>query len=652
MKNLLLNATILAAALSISADALAQSQWWWERFDQSAKVNGVVPAISGLPQLLANPTGINVQLNKSNSTQPALVVIGSAVGGVTGPGFVTSDLAIVVSNGATTLPVNSVVPSYLFTVQNNGQKPATATVTYSASVAGAATMTPGALSCLSAPTGGSCSVSGAPEKATVGVPAGGTVLLSLPVTLGTGLGSVSLIATVVANSGVVDSNPSNNVSALTNLVVPGSADVSVAVTDGNQNSLLVGAPQIYTMVIANDGPSRADVSVVPSVSNTGATRYTATAMTVVGTGGATGSTQTGLYSLPPGSDLTVTAYITPTTGAGTISVSAVATILSPNTVDPDLTNNSSMDTDLVNVPLPRPTGVPANAPVYANDLAGAGAYDVIFGDGIFYAMTTNPAFNLVSIDGVNWYKSPRPFPTSTQVPMYGNGVLIETMADPTLGYKYARSTDSGQTWTIGTLPAPGLYVAQTYAEGRFVAIAASDTATFNAANSDTILYSKDGINWSVNQMPYSVRWYDVVNNGKDFVAVSLTDNRAAYSQQGQIWKAVTLPGSISTTYGTITSGNGKFVTLSRTGGLAATSSSGRSWTSAAVLNIPWSAIAYGNGKFAAIAEGYNVLAQSTDGLNWSYSYPLSGSRAWKSLAFGNGVFVGVASDSSTPIVFQ
>lgn len=649
MKNLLMKSAALAVAATLSSSVLAQSQWWWERFDPLAKVNTTVAAVDGVPQLVANPTGVNVQLNKSTSTQPALVIMGSAVGSITGPGYVASDVQISVANGVGAVPINSAVPNYLITVSNLGGKPVTANVTYAASTTGAASAALGAVECVAAP-GGSCSVP-TPGKAQVGVPVGGSVMLSVPVIIGTGLGTMSLTATAVVNSGIVDTNPSNNMAVLTNPVVGGVADIAVTVTDGNQSQSSINTPQIYTLIIANDGPSAATVSVPTSIVVTGATLYTTNSVTLDGEGGASGSTVTGQYVLPPDSYVAVTANITPTIGAGTLSVSASSTILTPNTVDPNLLNNSSTDVNLVQMPIVRPEGVPATAPAYTNNLAGAGAYDVIFGDGIFYAMTSDPAFNLVSTDGINWFKSPRPFPTSTQVPMYGDGMLIETMSDPLLGYKYAVSTDNGQTWTIGTLPEPGLYIAQTYAEGRFVAIAASDTATFTAANSDTILYSKDGYNWSVQQMPYSVRWYDVVNNGREFVAVSLTDNRAGYSENGQVWSGVTLPGNSATTYGTITAGGGKFVTLSRTGGYAATSRTGKTWSSAPVLNIPWSAIAYGNGKYAAIAEGHNVLAQSTNGLNWTYTYPLSGSRAWKSLAFGNGVFVGVASDSSTPIVF-
>lgn len=650
MKKLLIKTVAIAVAATLSSSALAQSQWWWERFDPAAKVNTTVAAVDGVPQLVANPTGDNVQLNKSNSTQPALVILGSAVGSVTAPGYISSDVQISVSNGVSEVPINSAMPSYLITVSNLGVKPVTATVTHALTTTGAASAVLGAIECVSAP-GGSCSISGSPAKALVGVPPGGSVMLSVPVTIGTGLGSVSLSAMVVANSGVVDKNLANNIATLTNSLVGGVADISVTTTDGNQSQVLLNTPLFYTFVIANDGPSSVTVSALPQVTVTGATGYTTNSMTLASSGGAIGSTVTGRYSLPSDSSVTVTASITPITGGGTISVGAAATILTPNTVDPDLLNNSSTDVNVVNAPIVRPEGVPEVAPVFINDLAGASAYDVIFGDGIFYAMTSDPGFNLVSTDGIHWFKSPRPFPTSTQVPMYGDGMLIETMSDPILGYKYALSTDNGQTWTIGTLPEPGLYIAQTYAEGRFVAIAASDTATFTAANSDTILYSKNGVDWSVQQMPYSVRWYDVVNNGREFVAVSLTDNRAGYSENGQVWSGVYLPGSSSTTYGTITAGGGKFVTLSRTGGIAATSSTGKVWSSAAILNIPWTAIAYGNGKYAAIAEGHNVLAQSTDGLNWTYSYPLTGSRAWRSLAFGNGVFVGVASDSSTPIVF-
>jgi hypothetical protein len=652
MKKITKNVLMALAALSASQSALAQSQWWWERFDATGKVNTLVPAAGLVPALLGNPTGDNVKLNKSTSTQPPLLLVGTAVGSASGLGYVTADLELALSNAVSSIPVNSLLPNYIFSVKNSGTAPATATVSYTTGATGTASLVLGSLTCLSVPAGGSCAVSGTPEKAAIGVPAGSTLTLALPVALGPGIGSLSVTGTVVPSSGIVDSVPGNNVATATTNVLSGVADVSVTINDANATRITTEVDNEYSIQLANAGPSRADVQMNPVITATGGTTYSVRAMSVSSNSGAFGSTTLGIYSLPAGSTATVNLVVRPGTSGGTLKVSATANLLTLNTVDPNLANNIAADTDTVLLPPERPEGVAPSAPAFVNDLAGAGAYDVIYGDGIFYAMTTNPAFNLLSLDGVNWYQSPRPFPTSTQVPMYGEGILVETMSDAVLGYKFARSTDNGQTWTIGALPVAGLFLAQSYAEGRFVAIAASDTATFTTANSDTILFSKDGWNWSVNQMPYSVRWYDVTNNGREFVAVSLTDRRASFSEQGQIWQPVTLPGTTGTTYGAITSGNGKFVTLSRTGGFAATSMTGKTWASAVILDLPWSAIAYGNGKFAAIADGHNVLAQSIDGLNWSYSYPLTGNRSWKSLAFGNGVFVGVASDSSTPIVFK
>lgn len=638
------------AALCLTGSACAQSQWWWERFDAAAKANLDMPASGAMPALTGNPTGANVKLNKSNSTQPALIVMGSTVGGVSGSGYVTTDLRITVSNELAVIPVNSVLPNYRISVTNAGTSPAAAAVSYTSAVTGSATLNLGSLSCLSAPAGGACLVSGTPAKATVSVPAGGTVILALPAVVGTGLGSVSLTGVVIANVGVVDTNLANNVSTLSLPVVAGIADIGVDVTDGNQTSILADSDNTYTIELSNQGPSAANISMPLSVSTTGSTSYSISSMTLTGTGGASGSTTTGIYSLPADSSVTITMVARPR-GAGTIKVSASASITTPNTTDPDTSDNSSSDTDSVTIPPLRPPGVPASAPVYTNNLAGAGAYEVIFGNGTFFAMSTDPSFNVVSVDGLSWYKVPRPFPTATQMPMYGEGLLIETMADAALGFKYGRSADNGQTWSIGNFPV-GLYIAQTYAEGRFVAIAASDTPTFTAANSDTAVYSNDGGYWSVRQMPYSVRWYDLVNNGRTFAAVSLTDNRAAYSRDGQSWNAVTLPGNSMTGYGAISAGGGKFVALSRTGGIAASSSNAQSWSSSSVTNIAWSAIAYGNNKFAAIAEGSNVLATSSDGRNWTYTTPVTGNRTWKSLAFGNGVFVGVATDTATPLVFQ
>jgi hypothetical protein len=648
MKKFRLKPITAALLLTLAGSTAAQSQWWWERFDVTGKVNQAVPATGALPSLIANPTGDNVRLNKSTSTQPALVVLGSAAAGVTTP--VTTDLQISVENAQAQLPVEGPTPNFQVTVRNTGTAPANASVSFVTAVTGAASIALNPASCVAASEGAACGLSGTPEIASVSLPAGGYAVIAVPVTIGNGLGNVSVTVTVVGAPGIVDSNTANNIATLTRQVVQGTADVQLTVSD-KTSSIFLDTDLEYSIILDNAGPSNATVQLSSTITTSGATRYTVQSLTAVGSDGASGSTATGIFVLPADSSVAINLKVRPTTGEGTIRLATAATITSANVVDPLPLNNSVVDTNTVKLPPVLPDGVPVGTKPFVGDLGGAGAYDVIFGDGSFFAISNNPAYNLVSVDGVYWYPVPRPFPVSTQVPMYADGMLIETMSDPVLGYKYAVSTDNGQTWTTGNLPA-GTYLAQTAAEGRFVAIAISGNASTTGPLSDTILFTKDGFRWEENDMPYASRWCDVVNNGKEFVAVSLSDTRAAYSQQGQIWRPTTLPGTTGTTYCAITAGAGKFVAMSKKGGWVGTSMTGKSWQGARIMDVPWSAVAYGNGKFAAIAEGHNVLAQSVDGLNWSYSYPLTGNRTWRSLAFGNGVFVGVAMDSSTPIVFK
>jgi uncharacterized repeat protein (TIGR01451 family) len=139
--------------------------------------------------------------------------------------------------------------------------------------------------------------------------------------------------------------------ANTNLVVIPSADLQITNTD-NQNSVVSGASDTYTIVVANAGPSNANGAKVSDVFPAGFTNvsYTATA-----TGGATSFTASGTgnindsnVNLPSGSSITYTVHGTVSAAGGTLT--NTASVTAPASVADLLAgNNSSTDTDAVYV---------------------------------------------------------------------------------------------------------------------------------------------------------------------------------------------------------------------------------------------------------------------------------------------------------------
>jgi uncharacterized repeat protein (TIGR01451 family) len=142
----------------------------------------------------------------------------------------------------------------------------------------------------------------------------------------------------------VDGNPANDSASVT--VTPRQADLQISKTDGLTNAI-PGGTVTYTIVVTNAGPSGvADAAVhdvVPGLLFN--VTYTASA-----TGGATGFTASGsgdindTLNLPAGSSVTYT-FTGRVRSSATGNLVNTATVSSPTTYDPDLTNNSATDTD-------------------------------------------------------------------------------------------------------------------------------------------------------------------------------------------------------------------------------------------------------------------------------------------------------------------
>ncbi|MFN7941247.1 MAG: proprotein convertase P-domain-containing protein [Thermoanaerobaculia bacterium] len=257
-----------------------------------------------------------------------------------------ANLGITKTDGVTTATPGGSV-TYTITASNPGPSdapgsnvsdsfPATLTCTWTCAGAG----------------GGTCAAAGAGNiNDTVNLPAGGSVTYSATCNIAaSATGTLSNTATTATGAGVTDPAPGNNSATDTDTLTP-QADLSITKTDG-VTTVNAGGSAVYTIVVANSGPSAAPGS---TVADTFPAFCTTVNYTSVAAGGATGNTAAGAgnindtVNLPVGSSVTYTATCSVSAGA-TGTLANTATVAAPAGVtDGTPGNNSATDTDTINV---------------------------------------------------------------------------------------------------------------------------------------------------------------------------------------------------------------------------------------------------------------------------------------------------------------
>jgi len=255
-----------------------------------------------------------------------------------------TDLAITKSDGATT-EVPGTPVTYTIGVTNGGPSDAVAaTVTdnFPATLSGVAWTCVGA-------NGGSCPASGSGNiNALVTLPAAGSASVTFTATgtiASSATGTLANTATAAAGAGASDPNPGNNSATDSDTLTP-ETDLGILKSD-SATTEVPGTTVTYVLSITSVGPSNA---VGASVVDTFPATITGVTWTCSSFGGAT-CTAAGsgnisdTASLPAGSGLTY--VVTGTIAASaTGSLSNTATIAAgPGAIDPQLSNNSSTDTD-------------------------------------------------------------------------------------------------------------------------------------------------------------------------------------------------------------------------------------------------------------------------------------------------------------------
>ena len=151
---------------------------------------------------------------------------------------------------------------------------------------------------------------------------------------------------------------------------------------------------------------------------------------------------------------------------------------------------------------------------------------IVYGNGKFVAvgqpsddleMTDVAAY---SLDGINWVEITLPSSEKWYTICYGNRQFVAIADSGATAY----SAD-GINWTAGgTMPNTGYYWnCATYGNGKFVALGYAGA------------YSTDGITWTELSLPSSKSWKSVVYGNGLFVAVAANSNTFMYSVDGITW---------------------------------------------------------------------------------------------------------------------
>ena len=233
-------------------------------------------------------------------------------------------------------------------------------------------------------------------------------------------------------------------------------------------------------------------------------------------------------------------------------------------------------------------------------------------------------YKILGQELVSYTTVEEPTDTTSYYVSYEESVAPLFVAVRAFRTRAAYSTD-GITWTQTNLPSVTGWTSVTYGDGKFVAVASSDTAA----------YSTNGITWTQTSLPTSAIWISVTYGDGKFVAVALYSNIAAYSTDGITWTQTNLPSGASWT--SVTYGDGKFVAVASGDTIAAYSTNGIAWTQ---TNLPsgtgWESVTYGNGKFVAVAPYSTIAAYSTNGITWTQtSLPISAN--WTSVTYGETI---------------
>lgn len=215
---------------------------------------------------------------------------------------------------------------------------------------------------------------------------------------------------------------------------------------------------------------------------------------------------------------------------------------------------------------------------------------------------------IYSTDGINWTQGTSP--TSTIYTLsYGNGNFL---AISNTGTPY--TSTNGVVWTQRTFHTT-ISIGSTYNNARF---ANGKFIVLDNNNSTTASVSTDGITWSAGTMPVAGYWSSLTYGNGKYVAIAQSETKAAYSTDGFSWTLSTLPSSRN--WYDIAYGNGRFVAMGKYSSEIAVSTDGITWTAYTIQQYSsFQNITFGNGKFVISSTSSQDMPSSTDGITWTFN---------------------------------
>jgi hypothetical protein len=285
----------------------------------------------------------------------------------------------------------------------------------------------------------------------------------------------------------------------------------------------------------------------------------------------------------------------------------------------------------------------------ANELLPTGLDSVAYGNGKFVAVSSNTNLVMYSADGITWSSAGvTGVPANLWVAVtYADGKFVAVAYNGTNRVMYSAD---GITWTAVSAAAANGWNAVTYGDGKFVALSQDGT--------DQVMYSADGITWSnagVTGVPVPASsWISVTYADDKFVAVALGGNTfVMYSYDGITWYEAT--AAAANMWYDVTYGNGKFVAVANDGtNQVMYSDDGITWSNTGVTGAEynlWMSVTYGNGKFVAVALNSATTMHSADGIKWTVIAGTADDK-WRSVTYGGGKFVAVSTNPTKQVMYS
>ena len=265
--------------------------------------------------------------------------------------------------------------------------------------------------------------------------------------------------------------------------------------------------------------------------------------------------------------------------------------------------------------------------------------DVCYGDGIFAAVSSNGTNNriMTSKDGKTW-TTRNPGASMWHDICYGDGKFVivnrvNSFDFPT-NNSIAYSVDGCLTWKgANTLDFTGHVfneLSVCYGNGKFVAVGWDGI----------VRVSNNAVNWTEHSCP-NRNWTDVCYGNGLFVAVADDGNtdKIMTSPDGINWTQRMAP-SENLLY-SVCYGNGVFAAVGRY--CVHISENGINWTTKPCPQQDWLSVCYGNGVFAAVSSYGNdrIMTSADNGESWTLR-KAPAANMWTGVCYGNGLFVAVA----------